>query len=35
MKKLALFILFCFIFYAYGLNKSYAQELTFVQKIER
>ena len=35
MKKLILFILFCFIFYAYSLNKSYAQELTFVQKIER
>lgn len=35
MKKLILFTLFYFIFCAYGLNKIYAQELTFVQKIER
>ena len=33
MKKLILFTLFYFIFCAYGLNKIYAQELTFVQKI--
>ena len=35
MKKFVVFILFCSLFFVCGINKSYAQELTFVQKIER
>lgn len=35
MKKIVLFVLFCSLFCFIGIDKSYAQELTFVQKIER
>ena len=32
---LMVFVLFCSLFCVYGINNSYAQELTFIQKIER
>ena len=35
MKKIVLFVALCSLFCFFGVEKSYAQELTIVQKIER
>ena len=35
MKRFVLFIMFFSLFFVCGVQKSFAQELTFVQKIER
>lgn len=35
MKKIVLFVIFCSLFCFFGIEKSYAQEVPIVQKIER